>query len=120
MKPGLLARSCCTTPTAMCFWGAVFVLVYGAGLVVRSVWPAAAPFGDTTMLAAIAAAFVLGFLVRGVVPVEPVAHAQGKRVFELRTYTAPEGKLAELHARFRNHTMRIFKKHGSHTAKVTK
>jgi hypothetical protein len=62
--------------------------------------------------AAIAAAFVLGFLARGIVPGEPVAHAQSARVFELRTYTAPEGKLAELHARFRNHTMRIFKKHG--------
>jgi hypothetical protein len=62
--------------------------------------------------AAIAAAFVLGFLARGVVPAEPVAHAQGGRVFELRTYTAPDGKLADLHARFRNHTMRIFKKHG--------
>ena len=63
-------------------------------------------------VAAIGAAFVLGFLARGIVPGEPVAHAQGSRVFELRTYTAPEGKLAELHARFRNHTMRIFKKHG--------
>ena len=63
-------------------------------------------------VAAISAAFVLGFLARGVVPAEPVAYAQSARVFELRTYTAPEGKLAELHARFRNHTMRIFKKHG--------
>jgi NIPSNAP len=62
--------------------------------------------------AAIGAAFVLGFLARGVVPTEPVAHAQSARVFELRTYTAPEGKLGELNARFRNHTMRIFKKHG--------
>ena len=34
------------------------------------------------------------------------------RVFELRTYTAPEGKLTELHKRFREHTMRIFQKHG--------
>jgi hypothetical protein len=34
------------------------------------------------------------------------------RVFELRTYTAPDGKLPELQARFRNHTMRIFEKHG--------
>jgi hypothetical protein len=34
------------------------------------------------------------------------------RVFELRTYTAPDGKLADLHARFRNHTLRIFEKHG--------
>ena len=42
-----------------------------------------------------------------------VAHAQNaNRVFELRTYTAPEGKLPELNARFRNHTMRIFEKHG--------
>ena len=63
-------------------------------------------------VAAIGAAFVLGFLARGVIPMEPVAHAQGGRVFELRTYTAPDGKLADLHARFRNHTMRIFKKHG--------
>jgi hypothetical protein len=61
---------------------------------------------------AIGAAFVLGFLARDVVPMEPVAHAQSARVFELRTYTAPEGKLADLNARFRNHTMRIFKKHG--------
>lgn len=42
-----------------------------------------------------------------------VAHAQNAgRVFELRTYTAPDGKLPELQARFRNHTMRIFEKHG--------
>jgi hypothetical protein len=34
------------------------------------------------------------------------------RVFELRTYTAPDGKLDDLLARFRNHTMRIFEKHG--------
>lgn len=39
--------------------------------------------------------------------------AQSKtRVFELRTYTAPEGKLGDLHKRFRDHTMRIFEKHG--------
>ena len=41
------------------------------------------------------------------------AHAQAsKHVYELRTYTAPEGKLGELHARFRNHTVGIFNKHG--------
>ena len=34
------------------------------------------------------------------------------RVFELRTYTAPDGKLADLHRRFRDHTLRIFTKHG--------
>ena len=43
---------------------------------------------------------------------EQRAEAQAaNRVFELRTYTAPEGKLGELQARFRNHTMRIFNKH---------
>ena len=41
-----------------------------------------------------------------------VARAQSQRVFELRTYTAPDGKLQDLHKRFRDHTMRIFKKHG--------
>ena len=34
------------------------------------------------------------------------------RVFELRTYTAPDGKLPLLQKRFRDHTMRIFEKHG--------
>jgi hypothetical protein len=34
------------------------------------------------------------------------------RVFELRTYTAPEGKLNDLQKRFRDHTLRIFQKHG--------
>jgi NIPSNAP len=42
-----------------------------------------------------------------------VAFAQSSpKVFELRTYTAPDGKLANLHARFRDHTTRIFEKHG--------
>jgi hypothetical protein len=42
-----------------------------------------------------------------------IAHAQAsKHVFELRTYTAPDGKLGDLHTRFRDHTMRIFNKHG--------
>ena len=34
------------------------------------------------------------------------------RVFELRTYTAAEGKYEALLARFRDDTMRIFEKHG--------
>lgn len=63
--------------------------------------------------AVLAAAFALGFVARGVVPGQSVAHAQARpRVFELRTYTAPPGKLGELHARFRNHTLGLFAKHG--------
>jgi hypothetical protein len=38
--------------------------------------------------------------------------AKDSRCFEIRTYTAAPGKLEELHARFRNHTLKIFKKHG--------
>jgi len=34
------------------------------------------------------------------------------RVFELRTYTCSEGKLEALKARFRDHTIEIFKRHG--------
>ncbi len=33
-------------------------------------------------------------------------------VYELRTYTTNEGKLADLDARFRNHTTKLFEKHG--------
>jgi len=40
------------------------------------------------------------------------AQAASTRVFEIRTYTAEPGKLDALHARFRDHTVQIFKKHG--------
>jgi hypothetical protein len=36
----------------------------------------------------------------------------GQRVFELRTYYTNEGKLSDLHKRFRDHTCRLLKKHG--------
>jgi hypothetical protein len=48
-------------------------------------------------------------------PIKASAGA-GERVFELRTYTTPEGRLPALHDRFRNHTMSLFSRHGmSHT-----
>src|SRR5262249_40785474 len=34
------------------------------------------------------------------------------RSFELRTYHAAPGKLSDLNARFRDHTMKLFEKHG--------
>jgi hypothetical protein len=40
-----------------------------------------------------------------------LANAQS-RVYELRTYTCNEGKLEALKARFRDHTIEIFKRHG--------
>jgi hypothetical protein len=57
--------------------------------------------------------FVAGVAVGALVFQTRAVEAQaGARVFELRTYTAPEGKLGELQTRFRNHTTRIFQKHG--------
>ncbi|MFK7864910.1 MAG: NIPSNAP family protein [Pseudohongiellaceae bacterium] len=41
-----------------------------------------------------------------------VSSAQNQKVFELRTYTSTPGNLEKLHARFRDHTTRIFNKHG--------
>ncbi|WP_161815239.1 NIPSNAP family protein [Steroidobacter agaridevorans] len=34
------------------------------------------------------------------------------RVFEIRTYTTAPGKLQELHRRFREHTLKLFERHG--------
>jgi NIPSNAP len=56
--------------------------------------------------------FVAGFALGTLRSDRAVALAQGKHVYELRTYTAPEGKLGELNKRFRDHTIRIFNKHG--------
>ena len=41
----------------------------------------------------------------------PNAGGQG-RFYEMRTYHVNEGKLEDLHNRFRNHTNKLFKKHG--------
>lgn len=42
----------------------------------------------------------------------PKIEAKGGRVFELRTYTTTKGNLPGLDARFRDHTMKLFAKHG--------
>jgi hypothetical protein len=39
--------------------------------------------------------------------------AASHRVFELRTYYTNEGKLTDLHKRFRDHTCRLLKQHGA-------
>jgi hypothetical protein len=38
--------------------------------------------------------------------------AKKERFFEMRTYVAAEGKFDALHARFRDHTNALFRKHG--------
>ena len=40
------------------------------------------------------------------------AEPDSEKVFELRTYTCHDGKLDQLHARFRDHTNALFVKHG--------
>ena len=59
--------------------------------------------------------FVAGYLAgRGSGP-DLLSSAQAQapgRVFELRTYTTNPGKLQDLHNRFRDHTTRLFEKHG--------
>jgi hypothetical protein len=63
----------------------------------------------STIAGLVALAFGLGIFVGHGSRLD--AQAQG-HVFELRTYTAPAGKLDALNARFRNHTRRIFDKYG--------
>ncbi|MCC9609077.1 NIPSNAP family protein [Blastopirellula sp. JC732] len=41
-----------------------------------------------------------------------LAHAEETPVYELRIYTTNEGKLDDLNARFRDHTVKLFEKHG--------
>jgi len=53
-----------------------------------------------------------GFCLGNVFKPWSAVHAQANtRVFEIRTYTAAEGKLDALHARFRDHTVALFSKH---------
>jgi len=60
---------------------------------------------------------VVGILLMAAVIGYATHEAQGEkkvdtRVFELRTYYAAEGKMPALHARFRDHTNKLFVKHG--------
>jgi hypothetical protein len=43
---------------------------------------------------------------------QPSVPTRESRTFELRTYYAAEGKLDALNARFRDHALRLFQKHG--------
>jgi hypothetical protein len=54
---------------------------------------------------------VLGAALLGSVMVSPAAEPDG-RCFELRIYYAAPGKLSDLQARFRDHTVALFEKHG--------
>jgi hypothetical protein len=59
----------------------------------------------------VAAAFAAGVGLHSAFTPEVTVRAAADRVFELRTYTAAPGKLDALKARFRDHTIEIFKRH---------
>ena len=66
-----------------------------------------------TSLAFIAcAAFAAGIIAHAIFTPVATVHAAGNRVFEMRTYTAAPGKFDALNARFRDHTLKLFEKHG--------
>ena len=63
-------------------------------------------------IAAAAALLLTGYFVGRASTTDAVSAQQGStRVFELRTYTTPDGKLDLLNARFRDHTRQIFDRH---------
>ena len=56
--------------------------------------------------------FLCGVCLGSLLQPSSAVHAEPKtRVFEIRTYTAADGKLDALHARFRDHTVALFEKH---------
>lgn len=61
MKRPRLAESCCTTPSAMFFWVAMFVLFYGASLLLGRFWPGLQHYGDSLILVSLAAACFVNF-----------------------------------------------------------
>src|SRR4029453_15889893 len=65
------------------------------------------------LIAVTSVVFVAGILLGHLFQPWSDVHAESaKRVFEIRTYTAQAGKLDALNARFRDHTIPIFEKHG--------
>ena len=54
-------QTCCTSPTAMWFWAAAFVVMYVIGLFARSTWPVFEPYADTLLLAALGLACFINF-----------------------------------------------------------
>ncbi|MEX2092954.1 MAG: NIPSNAP family protein [Pirellulales bacterium] len=62
----------------------------------------------SSALTAVAAMLVMGQVAR----TDPARGSTKSRAFEIRTYTTEPGKLDALHARFRDHTTKLFEKHG--------
>ena len=52
----MASRACCTTPSALCFWGCMFAGTYGVGLVLAGLWAPLRPFDQTMVFGALAVA----------------------------------------------------------------
>lgn len=65
-----------------------------------------------TLILTLAAAFAAGCLVTRFMTSETTVEAANQRVFEMRTYYTLPGRLPALQARFRDHTTKLFEKHG--------
>jgi NIPSNAP len=59
-----------------------------------------------------AMAFIVIFFLTKIFASAPADSQPANRVFEIRTYTAADGKLDALLDRFRNHTVKLFEMHG--------
>lgn len=66
----------------------------------------------TTIAVIVCAAFAAGIAAHSLLTPVATVHAAGNRVFEIRTYTTPPGKLDALKSRFRDHTIKLFDKQG--------
>ncbi len=65
----------------------------------------------TALALIVGAAFAGGIIAHGVLAPAATVHAAGNRVYEIRTYTTPPGKLEALKTRFRDHTIKVFNKY---------
>jgi hypothetical protein len=67
--------------------------------------------GTLFILSILALGFWLGRVSSPAIATPANVNAAG-RVFEIRTYTTLDGRLDALHSRFRDHTTKLFEKHG--------
>lgn len=67
--------------------------------------------GTLLVLSLLALGFWLGRVSQPAMETTASGNAAG-RVFEIRTYTTLDGRLDALHSRFRDHTTKLFEKHG--------
>jgi len=65
----------------------------------------------TSVALIVCAAFAGGAGMHALITPAATVRAAGNRVYEIRTYTTPPGKLEALKTRFRDHTIKVFDKY---------